>query len=64
MLFLFGADQCLECETDLGLSLDISIASTHVSRMEADIKFDLGTFIQYYVKAADLSYHDETAYIL
>ncbi len=56
MIYLRGEDQCLESDTDLGLSLEISTRSSHAGKLEAKIKFDVEKFVQYYLlPTADLS---------
>lgn len=55
MICLYGEDQCLESDTDLGLSLEISTWSSHAGKLEAKIKFDVEKFVQYYLPTADLS---------
>jgi hypothetical protein len=55
MLCLCGDSQVLESFTDLGLSVDISDGSSHTGKLEADIRFDVKKFVQYYVPTTDLS---------
>ncbi|KAI4264897.1 MAG: hypothetical protein L6R42_000011 [Xanthoria sp. 1 TBL-2021] len=54
MICLRGEDQTLESFTDIGLSLEISDRSSHTGKLEAEIKFDVEKFVQYYIPTADL----------
>jgi hypothetical protein len=63
MLCLCGDDQVLESSTDLGLSLEISDGSSHTGKLEADIRFDVEKFVQYYIPTADLSCYGSIGYI-
>lgn len=58
-----GCDQALECDTDVGMSLEISDMSSHAGMLEAKIKFDLEKFVQYYVPTADIFYDGSTDHI-
>src|ERR1700712_2565336 len=57
MLCLCGEDQCLESDTDLGLSLEVSDWPSHAGKLEAKINFDTTKFIRCYLSTADLSGH-------
>jgi hypothetical protein len=57
MICLSGEDQCLESDTDLGLSLEISNWTSHGGKLEAKIKFDAEKFIRYYLPTASMSYY-------
>jgi hypothetical protein len=63
MLCLCGDDQALESSTNLGLSLEISDGSSHTGKLEADIRFDVEKFVQYYVPNADISCSGSIDYI-
>jgi hypothetical protein len=63
MICLCGEDQTLESSTDIGLSLEVSAQSSHTGKLEAEIKFDVGKFVQYYLPTTDLSCYDSIGYI-
>ena len=58
MICLCGDDQCLESDTDLGFSLEVSNWSSQAGKLEAKIKFDTEKFIRCYLPTADLSCYD------
>jgi hypothetical protein len=57
MACLQGEQQALESRTDIGISLEISDTSCYAGMFKAEINFDIGQFIQYYVPTADVSYY-------
>lgn len=63
MACLQGDQQALESSTDIGFSLEISDTSRYAGMFKAEIKFDIGQFIQYYVPTADFSRHVHSDYI-
>lgn len=55
MICLCREDQTLESFTDIGLFLEIADRSSYTGKLEAEIKFDIEKFVQYYIPTADLS---------